>query len=152
MRNRETWFENSSGGLKRTSERWRQRERESIRRTGVEMEEEKTKFPQHVTIRSSELPLVKFFFFPFFLRSGYDIGQIEFIQVFGLHQILNFFFLFFSFFFFLGFHCKETGFFFFFQITEITKKILVLVQVLLFLILNKSVGLSEYKIECCIDI
>ena len=59
-------------------ERYEDGERQSIRRVGVEIEEEKTKCHEHVTIRSLELPLVKVFF-SFFLRSGYEISWIEFI-------------------------------------------------------------------------
>ena len=35
---------------------------------------------------------------------------------------------------------------------QISLKILILVWVLLFLILTKSLGLNKYRVECCIDI
>ena len=41
--------------------------------------------------------------------------------------------------------------FWFFRL-QISLKILILVWVLLFLILTKSLGLNKYRVECCIDI
>ena len=82
LRNRESWFENSGGGFIHSSAHLRDgdRERETVHKADRSRdggrENEVLLARYHQIIGTT---IGKVFFFPFFLRSGYDIGWIEFI-------------------------------------------------------------------------